>query len=353
MTADISRRAPDTVALSHVEFFVEDAPAAAESMAERFRLTVLGRHADDSGRSLVVGSGRMLIVVTDGVPGSRPAEYVRRHGTGVADIALATDDAAAAYAAAVAAGAQGLAEPATSGDVTTATIAGFGDVVHTFVQAPERVLPRFGRIPDAPSSPVGIGRIDHLAVCLPTGDLDAAAARYERTLGFRTIFSERIAVGAQAMDSQVVQSAGGDVTLTLIQPDPGSAPGQIDRFLKDHGGAGVQHVALACEDIIRCTGDLSSTGVEFLATPSSYYRRLDDRMHVTAHSVEELRRLNVLADEDHDGQLFQIFTRSTHPRGTFFFELIERVGARTFGSGNIRALYEAVEADEDGQGPRR
>ena len=346
-------QAPGTLALSHVEFFAEDADAMAGTLAGQYRLKVLARRSDGSGTSLVLGAGRVRVVVTDGPPGSRPAEYVRSHGAGLADIALATPDAAGAYAAAVAAGGRGLAAPVTKDDVTTATIAGFGDTVHTFVQAPENVLPGFGALEAAPASPVGITRIDHLAVCLPTGDLGEAVGGYERALGFRTIFSERIVVGDQAMDSQVVQAPGGDVTMTLIQPDPDSTPGQINRFLKDHGGPGVQHLAFACEDIVRCTGELSRTGVEFLATPPAYYRRLTDRMHLSAHSVAELRRLNILADEDHDGQLFQIFTRSTHPRATFFVELIERLGARTFGSGNIRALYEAVEADEDGQRPGR
>ena len=345
------------LSLNHVEFFAEDADATGSALAERYRLSVLGRRDDGSSRSVALGIGRVTLVVTDGRPGSRAAEYVRAHGAGVADVALATDDAAAAYETAVSAGADGVSPPAGELQGRTAAITAFGDVRHTFVQAPAGVrgrwLPGFGALPEPGPSPVALDRIDHLAVCLPTGELATVVDRYERTLGFSTVFTERIVVGAQAMASQVVQSPGGDVTFTLIEPDAQAAPGQIDRFLKDHGGPGVQHVALSTADIVRTTGDLVGSGVEFLSTPASYYRHLSERLRLAAHTTAELQRLNILADEDHDGQLFQIFTRSTHPRGTFFFELIERLGARTFGSGNIRALYEAVEADGETEKPVR
>jgi 4-hydroxymandelate synthase len=168
---------------------------------------------------------------------------------------------------------------------------------------------------------------------------------YERVLGFRRTFSERIVVGAQAMDSEVVQSRSGRVTLTLIAPDVSREPGQIDEFLKNHGGAGVQHIAFAATDIVQAISTLRANHVEFLRTPDSYYLMLPKRLDLAAHSVDELRSLNVLADADHDGQLFQIFAKSVHPRRTFFFEVIERLGASTFGSGNIKALYQAVELE--------
>jgi len=145
------------------------------------------------------------------------------------------------------------------------------------------------------------------------------------------------------MDSKVVQSRSGAVTFTLIEPDLSQQPGQIDDFLRNHGGAGVQHIAFAAEDIVKAVGLITSRGVEFLDTPASYYSLLPRRLRLARHTVDELQGLNVLVDEDHDGQLFQIFSRSVHPRNTLFLEVIERLGARTFGSGNIKALYEAVE----------
>jgi 4-hydroxymandelate synthase len=191
-----------------------------------------------------------------------------------------------------------------------------------------------------------LGTVDHLAVCLPTGDLDPAVEFYESVLGFRTVFEDHTVLGEQAMSSKVVQSPSGTVTIVLLEPDPAAAQlGQIDEFVKDHGGPGVQHVALTSDDIVAAVTALAERGIRFLDTPDTYYRMLADRLPLSTHALDELRRLGILADSDHSGQLFQIFTRSTHERGTLFFEIIERRGATTFGTGNIKALYEAVEVE--------
>jgi 4-hydroxymandelate synthase len=167
------------------------------------------------------------------------------------------------------------------------------------------------------------------------------------------IFSEDIVVGAQSMISRVVQSSSGAVTFTLIEPDLSREPGQIDEFLKKHDGSGVQHIAYTSDDIVRSVGSMRSGGVEFLTTPGTYYTLLAERLTARRHTVEDLRDHDILMDEDHDGQLFQIFTRSVHPRRTLFMEVIERAGARTFGSGNIKALYEAVELQRANEGSLR
>ena len=340
--------------VDHVRFYVRDLDSAVAALVEGYGFEVYatsgerGRGADFSA---ALGRDRIRLVLTTPQTDDHPgAMYVEQHGDGVADIALRSTDAAADFAAAVARGARPVAEPATRDGMVTATIVGFGDVLHTFVQRPAeldpRVLPGFVPASDA-ARPTerGLLTVDHFAVCLEAGQLTPTVQFYEEVLGFRMIFTERITVGEQAMDSQVVQSGTGGVTLTLIEPDTSMASGQIDEFIKNHGGAGVQHVAFTTDDIVRTIGEMVSAGVEFLATPGSYYRQLTDRLELASHSVAELRELNVLADADHDGQLFQIFARSVHPRGTFFFEVIERLGATTFGSGNIKALYEAVESE--------
>lgn len=242
--------------------------------------------------------------------------------------------------------------PQTRDGITTATIVGFGDVVHTFVQRAFDVddarLP--GLTPEsgtAGGETTGLLAVDHFAVCLEAGQLEPTVQFYCDVLDFQMIFTEHIVVGAQAMNSKVVQSRSGGVTLTLIEPDLTREPGQIDQFVKNHAGAGVQHIAFTAEDIVRAVDLLRSRGVEFLSTPAAYYRLLAARLELDRHSLDDLRRLDLLADSDHDGQLFQIFARSTHPRRTFFFEVIERLGATTFGSGNIRTLYEAVEQECD------
>jgi 4-hydroxymandelate synthase len=198
----------------------------------------------------------------------------------------------------------------------------------------------------------GLLEIDHFAVCVNIGELDETITYYQQALGFTEIFEERIVVGSQAMMSKVVQSRSGDITFTVIQPDPLADPGQIDEFLKNHDGSGVQHIAFSSDDAARSVRTLGARGVEFLSTPSTYYELLGQRVELRRHGLDALRELNILVDEDHGGQLFQIFTRATHARRTLFFEVIERLGAKTFGSSNIKALYEAVELERQRENGR-
>jgi 4-hydroxymandelate synthase len=187
--------------------------------------------------------------------------------------------------------------------------------------------------------------MDHFAVCLEIGQLDPTVEFYKAAFGFREIFEEHILVGSQAMLSKVVQSRTGAVTFTMLQPDPAADPGQIDDFLKNHDGPGIQHIAFAADDIARSVRALADQGVVFLTTPDAYYGRLTERVSPKKHAIDDLRELNILVDEDHAGQLFQIFTASAHDRRTLFYEIIERCGAKTFGSSNIKALYQAVEME--------
>jgi 4-hydroxymandelate synthase len=280
---------------------------------------------------------------------------VARHGDGLATIALAADDPDGALAEAVQRGAVPLPphlplEPAGAGN--RVRVAAFGDVAHTFVRPGELLTLSAGLAAgpaaDTPAGPKPLAMldaIDHVAACVPAGDLTATTRFYEGVLGFTEIFEEFIQVGDQAMNSRVVQSRSGGVTLTLLEPAPQGMPGQLDDFLKAHDGAGVQHLALRTADIATAVRTLSRRGVCFLSTPGSYYDELERRLGEVGVPVGTLRELNVLVDRDNEGELFQIFTRSAHPRQTFFVEVIERLGALTFGTANIRALYEAVERD--------
>ncbi|GAA1395778.1 4-hydroxyphenylpyruvate dioxygenase [Kitasatospora putterlickiae] len=331
----------DHLAIDHIRLCVLDLEDRTAELVRGYGLTVVDS-LDRPGveRTAVLARGGIRLVLSRPLHDEHPdAAYTRRHGDGVSDIALGTADAAGAFAEAVRRGARPLAEPVVEGGVVTASVAGFGDVAHTFVQRPAA-----GPAAGAAAPGAGLREVDHFAVCVEAGALDATVEFYRRVLDFRMIFEERIAVGAQAMNSKVVQSRSGLVTLTVIEPDTTRDPGQIDGFLKNHGGAGVQHIAFATDDIVHTVTTMRSAGVEFLDTPDAYYGRLPERLTLSRHSSEQLGGLRILADEDHAGQLFQIFTRSTHPQRTLFFEVIERAGATTFGSGNIRALYEAVAA---------
>jgi 4-hydroxymandelate synthase len=348
----------DHLTINHVEFYVGDCAARAIDLIAEYGFHLLGQSGPDgAARSVALGQGEIRLVLTEGRHDEHPAStYVQLHGDGVADIALRTTDAAATFQRAVARGASPIAEPAAAGGCVTATISAFGDVVHTFVQPAAVPRPRstsgVGSALAALASPTPaeaqLAQLDHFAVCLPAGQLAPTVAFYRSVLDFRKIYEEHIVVGQQAMNSEVVQSRSGGVTLTLIEPDTSREPGQIDEFVKEHGGAGVQHIAMSTDDIVRTVGSLCQRGVVFLTAPDAYYELLPRRLTPQAHTVDQLREHNILVDVDHYGQLFQIFTRSAHPRRTFFFEVIERRGARTFGSGNIKALYEAVELERTG-----
>ncbi|MPZ81294.1 MAG: 4-hydroxyphenylpyruvate dioxygenase [Actinophytocola sp.] len=347
----------DEMSVDHVGFYVDDLAAQTTTLVDSFGFTVSGQ-ADISGEARSVGLGRseIRLLLTEPVASDHPGSaYLENHGFGAADIAFGVADAADAYHEAVQQGARPVSGPAAHDGVVTATVMGFGDVVHTFVErsgdTDGQAFPWLSPVAEATAGrDTGLSGVDHFAICVEAGQLDPMVEFYERVFDFETIFTERIVVGAQAMDSKVVQSASGAVTFTILEPDVSHVPGQIDQFLKNHGGSGVQHVAFITDDIVRSVDSISAQGVAFLSTPDSYYTMLGERLEPAGHSLEDLQRLDILADEDQDGQLFQIFARSTHPRKTFFFEVIERVGARTFGGGNIKALYEAVEVQRSKDG---
>lgn len=347
----------DGLRLDHVELYVEDLDAKVGHWVDSYGFTVVGTagSSEEGFRSAALRQGRITMVLTEGISEEHPASvYVLGHGDGVAAIALRTDDVAAAYAEAVGRGARSLAEAAGhrgGGVLATATVGAFGDLTHPLV---EREATDTAGLPagfrpvehaEVPDRGVGLLEIDHFAVCVNIGELDPTVRFYQEVLGFAEIFEERIAVGTQAMLSKVVQSPSGEITFTIIQPDPSADAGQIDEFLKNHDGAGIQHIAFSSDDAPHTVRTLSEREVGFLKTPAAYYELLGQRLSLRKHSLDELRELNLLVDEDHGGQLFQIFTRSTHARRTLFFEVIERIGAETFGSSNIKALYEAVEVE--------
>lgn len=359
--------------IDHIELFVGDAQQSAFYYSAAFGFTVSGQGGPETGlvgqRSLLMTHAGINVLLTSGLYPEHPAtEYVLRHGDGVAVIAMETDDVAATFTELVSRGAQPLSAPQSYSDfdstVIVAEVAGFGDVIHRLVErrgpAGQASAPAFdahsastsflpGAIQPIATSPTLadplVQLIDHFAVCVPAGQLQATVEFYQRVFDFDDIFSEYIDVAGQGMYSVVVQSKSGLVTYTLIEPDTRRRPGQIDDFLHGHGGAGVQHVALITDDIVTTVSRFSERGVRFLKTPASYYETLESRVGAVEAPVAELGRLGILVDRDHWGQLLQIFAESSHVRRTFFMEVIERRGARLFGSGNIKALYEAKERE--------
>ena len=345
--------------IDHIELYVGDARLTAYMLQHAFGFQIRGTGGPETGlenqRSLLLNQRDVWIVVTTGLVEEHPAAvYVAQHGDGVGIVAFETTDTVEAYATAIAGRATGYAPPtvleAGADRVTIATVSGFADVAHKLVQ---REGPRTEFLPGvismvepAPKSDEDLLElIDHAAVCLPYAELEPTVRFYREAFGFTEIFSEYVEVAEQGMDSRVVQSPSGGVTFTLIQPDVSRRRGQLDDFLEWHGGAGVQHVAFRTDDIVGAVRSFAARGVAFATTPSTYYDVLEERLGAIDVSVAELRDVGVLVDQDHWGQMFQIFTQSMHVRRTLFLELIERHGARTFGTSNIKALYEAKERE--------
>ena len=349
----------DVLAVDHVEFFTGDARQAAFVLCRAFGFRILGQGGPDTGapgrRSLLVGHGGSRVLMTSGLAAHHPAaEYVARHGDGVAVIAFRVEDAAAAYAESVAAGAIPLQQPLVherDGErAVTAVVSGFGDVAHRFVERSgpgAEFLPGLVETAESPAPDTAqlLTAIDHAAFCVPAGELEPTVRHYRKTFGFEPIFEEYVEVGDQGMFSQVVQSPSGAVTFTLIEPDTSRRRGQIDDFLAWHGGPGVQHVALSTGDIAGAVDAFSARGAGFAPTPAAYYEELGARLGPIDIPVQRLSSRGILADRDHWGLMYQIFARSMHVRNTFFWELIERHGARTFGTSNIPALYAAKERE--------
>lgn len=360
-----ARNALRDTTIDYVEVYVTDIEQSLTWLVDGYGFVVRATSplAGGTTRSVNIGQGEIDLLLTEPGEGEdHPAHaYVERHGDGIGDIGIRVPDAAEAFDAAVGNGALPVVAPVTRGSVTTATIAGFGDVTHTFVQRPEdsavadvrglvAVPDRAeGDLPPNPEPPPGaqgsgLRRVDHFAVCVEAGRIDETVEYYQRALDFDLVLTERIVTGNQAMYVKVVQSKSRAVTFTLVETDTTMGAGQIDRFLKDHDGPGVQHMAFSTTDILATVRQVASNGVELLTTPTAYYTALTERVQPKRHSVEDLRELNILVDEDHDGQLYQIFAKSVHPRNTIFLEIIERAGASSFGSSNIKHLYDSVEA---------
>lgn len=336
--------------VDHIELYVGDAAQTTEYLRQAFGLRLLASGGPETGltgqRSLLLGHRDIRMLVTSGLAADHPAaRHVEEHGDGVACIGLRTDDATGGFQEAVRAGALPVAPPQGT-SVVTATVSGPGVFTHRLVERSdeEDFLPDgLRRLPAAGSGEDLLEAIDHIALCVAAGDLEPTVRFYQQVFGLAEIFQERIEVGNQAMDSKVVQSASRAVTFTVVAPSPGTHTGQLTDFLAANGGAGVQHLAVTTQDIVTAVRSLSDRGVRFLTTPDGYYDALEQRLGEVGLPLAALRRDSILVDRDHWGEMFQIFTESPFDRRTLFFELIERHGALTFGTNNIRALYEAKE----------
>jgi 4-hydroxyphenylpyruvate dioxygenase len=363
------RRAPalDELEFDHLELWVGNAKQAAHYYCTAFGFEPLAYAGPETGvkdrASYVVRQNDLTLVLTSTlVADDAIADHVRRHGDGVRDVAFRTPSARDAFALAVAGGARAVAQPAVAEDVdgrvATAQIGTYGDTVHSFV---ERATYRGAWLPGyrpwshqrRAAHAVGLTRIDHCVGNVGWNEMDRWCDYYARALGFTQLigFDDKdISTEFTALRSKVMQSAGGKVKLPINEPAEGLKRSQIEEYLEFYGGPGIQHVAIATDDIVDTVRALRANGVELLDTPSSYYDTLGERVGAIEEDVAILRELSILVDKDDQGYMLQIFTKPLQDRPTLFFEIIQRRGSLSFGKGNFKALFVSIEQEQAKRG---
>ncbi len=346
----------------YVEFYVGNAKQAAYFYAGAFGYTIAGYRGPETGTrdraSYLLEQGKIRLVLTSPISPDGPiADHVRLHGDGVRDLALWVDDARVAYQAAIERGAQSVHEPTVlsddDGEIVMAAIRTYGDTIHTLVDRSNYrglFLPGFRPFESRyrPAS-VGLKYIDHAVGNVELGKMDVWCGFYERVMGFRNLISfddSDISTEYSSLMSKVVASGNDRIKFPINEPAEGKKKSQIDEYLDFYRGPGVQHLALATDDIIETVSALRERGVDFLKVPTTYYDTLIERVGQIDEDLAPLKDLGILVDRDDEGYLLQIFTKPVQDRPTVFYEIIQRKGARSFGKGNFKALFEAIEREQ-------
>jgi 4-hydroxyphenylpyruvate dioxygenase len=350
-----------------VVFAVGNARQAAHFYSTAFGMRCVAYRGPETGckdeAAYVLESGTARFVFRGPVrPGTELGRHVAAHGDGVVDLAIGVPSAEAAYEYAVAHGATGLEKPEViedaHGKVVLAAIAAYGDTRHTLVERATYsglYLPGYvaaGWLAPPPTEPF-FTQIDHCVGNVELGRMDEWVDFYRQVMGFtnmKEFVGDDIATEYSALMSKVVADGSRKVKFPINEPAVGQKKSQIDEYLEFYGGPGVQHIALATEDIVATVRGMRAAGVDFLDTPDSYYETLGEWVGDTRVPLAELRELKILADRDEDGYLLQIFTKPVQDRPTVFFELIERHGSEGFGKGNFKALFEAIEREQARRG---
>jgi 4-hydroxyphenylpyruvate dioxygenase len=350
----------------HVEFYVGNARQAAYFYRAAMGLSLVAYAGPETGlrdrASYVLQQGKIRFVLTTALrAGNAIAEHVAQHGDGVHAIALGVDDAREAWKQTTSRGAIGVAEPYVlsdaEGQAVLASIQGYGDTIHTFVERGHykgTFLPGFRKVEtDSIARPTGLLHIDHMVGNVGWHEMNAWVDFYSNVMGFSLYqhFDDTdISTEYSALMSKVMANGNGFVKFPINEPAHGKRKSQIEEYLDYYGGPGVQHIALATDDILHTVNKLREQGIEFLRVPHTYYTELQARVGKVDEPVDELEELGILVDRDNEGYMLQIFTRPVEDRPTLFFEIIQRKGSRSFGKGNFKALFEAIEREQQARG---
>jgi 4-hydroxyphenylpyruvate dioxygenase len=351
----------------YIEFYVGNARQAAHYYRTAFGFRLAAYRGPETGvrelASYLLVQNKIRFVLTTALSPEHPvAAHVALHGDGVRDIALWVDDAESAWRETTARGARSVREPETirdeQGEARLASIAIYGDTIHTFVERRNYrgvFLPGFRAVEgeDAQSRPAGLKHVDHMVGNVGWHEMDRWVNFYRDVMGFRMFkhFDDSdISTEYSALMSKVMSNGNERVKFPINEPAEGKRKSQIEEYLEFYRGPGVQHIAMATDDIIDTVGRLRAQGVDFLRVPNTYYDDLEGRVGKIDEPIEELRRLGVLVDRDDEGYMLQLFTRPVEDRPTLFYEVIQRKGSRSFGKGNFKALFEAIEREQELRG---
>jgi 4-hydroxyphenylpyruvate dioxygenase len=351
--------------IDHVELWVGNAAQASYYFRHAFGFREVAFSGLETGvrdrASRVLQQGDIRLVLTGTLrSGTDIARHHALHGDGVKVIALSVPDVDHAYGEATRRGAPGVSEPRTvedqHGTVRLADVATYGQTIHRFVDRSSydgAFLPGFEAVHLRGSSRDLVHGIDHVVGNVELGAMNRWVSYYENVFGMTEMIhftDEAISTEYSALMSKVVTGRDGRIKFPINEPAEGKRKSQIDEYLEFYEGPGAQHIALTTDDIVHAVGELRERGIRFLRTPDSYYEEVPGRIGEISESLEDLRRLGILVDRDDEGYLLQIFTAPLGDRPTIFFELIERHGARGFGEGNFKALFEAIEREQEKRG---
>jgi 4-hydroxyphenylpyruvate dioxygenase len=351
----------------YLELYVSNSKQAAHFYKTAFGFQSLAYAGLETGlkdrESYVVGQDKIRLVLTSPLKsGTEIGKHIDDHGDGVKVVALWVDDATYAYNTAMEKGAKSYMEPRTEedadGTVVRSGIHTYGETVHIFVERKDyngTFLPGYRKweTPDYNPASTGLKFVDHMVGNVGWNRMNEWVDFYSNVLGFTQILSfddKDISTDFTALMSKVMSNGNGRIKFPINEPAEGKKKSQVEEYLDFYEGEGIQHIAVATDDIIQTVRDLKSRGIEFLKVPDTYYDVVLDRVGKIDEDLAPLRELGILVDRDDEGYLLQIFTRPVEPRPTMFFEIIQRKGAQSFGKGNFKALFEAIEREQELRG---
>ncbi|MCF8465389.1 MAG: 4-hydroxyphenylpyruvate dioxygenase [Flavobacteriales bacterium] len=355
----------------YVEFYVGNAKQAAHFYKTAFGFQSLAYAGLETGvrdrASYVLRQDKIRLVLTTALNSESPiGEHVKKHGDGVKVVALWVEDARSAFEETTKRGAKPYMEPKVEkdeyGEVVRAGVYTYGETIHMFVERKNyngTFLPGYREWKsDYNPAPTGLKFIDHMVGNVGWGEMNTWVKWYEDVMGFVNFLSfddKQIHTEYSALMSKVMSNGNGRIKFPINEPAKGKKRSQIEEYLDFYEGSGVQHIAVATDDILKTVADLRSRGIEFLSTPpQSYYdaipERLGKHMEIMNEDINEIAKLGIMVDADEEGYLLQIFTKPVEDRPTLFFEIIQRMGARGFGAGNFKALFESIEREQEARG---